>query len=350
MTLGIIDVGTNSIHLLIGILGLNGRFHILHKERDLTRLGEGGLASSKLTAKAMRRAGEVLAKYAVLLRRFTVDHVEATATSAVREASNGLSFALRIRRKLKIPLRVISGREEARLIYLGVLQSERFMRSTMIVSFGGGSAEIMIGDHRRLYWAVCRPMGCARLAERFIKHDPARPEEIEALRNAVRAAWRPLFRQAKRHRWHQTLGSSATIQQVLTAAYLFSHRGKVKPPAAFWVSQRVLRQFVRWLSTSRAQERVEIPGLDPRRQDLALSTGIALLEWMEGCKIGKIRHAPGSLREGLVVDYLIRHHQKRSRQAFDSIADLIASNGSSASAAFQRPLMQRMQYLKGKAR
>ncbi len=119
MTLGIIDVGTNSIHLLVGIIGLNGRFHVILKERDLTRIGEGGLAQGRLTPRAMRRAKDVLRRYAVILKRCQVDHVEAVATSAVREAKNGRAFVRQVRRQLKLPLRIIGGREEARLIYLG---------------------------------------------------------------------------------------------------------------------------------------------------------------------------------------------------------------------------------------
>ncbi len=116
MTLGIIDVGTNSIHLVIGILGLNGRFHVLMKERNMTRLGEGGLAKNKLTAASMTRAMGILKRYAAIVRRSGVDHVEAVATSAVRDAANGNAFVRRVRRTLSIPLRILSGQEGARLI------------------------------------------------------------------------------------------------------------------------------------------------------------------------------------------------------------------------------------------
>ena len=313
MTLGIVDVGTNSIHLLIGILGLNGRFHVLLKERDLTRLGEGGLARGELTRAAIHRAMEVLARYTAILKRLGVDHVEAVATSAVREASNGHRFVRLARTRLGLPLRIISGREEARLIALGVLHARRARRPVLIVTIGGGSAQVVHGDGAHLGYLASVLLGGARLAQQFIHHDPPQPAEVEALRRAVRKGLAPVIRALRRCRWREALGSSATISQLMMAAYLETHRRPPTEKHRLSISRRTLRRLVEWLSTSTAAERIRLPGVDPRREDLMLPTGIALLAWMEGCGVSRLRFAPGSLREGLVVDYLIRHHQRVQR-------------------------------------
>lgn len=330
MTLGIIDVGTNSIHLLIGILGLNGRFHTILKERDLTRLGEGGLAAGRLTKVARRRAMGVLARYATTLERCRVEHVEAVATSAVRTASNGPAFVREVRR-LGIPLRVISGRTEARLIYLGVVQAHRFRGTTLVVTVGGGSAQVIVGNGLHLRYAASIRLGGARLAQQFIRHDPPEPAEIEALRASVRQAWRPVIRIVRRYAWRQAVGSSATIAQLMAAAsvrdggveidrWLKKHRLQVR--------QRQVRELVARLEDSSAEERIQLPGVDPRREDLMLPTGVVLLEWMRGCGIRTMRYAPGSLREGLVIDYLIRHHQRQAQQRFDDpLESVLSSNG-----------------------
>ena len=309
MTLGIIDVGTNSIHLLVGILGLGGKFHVLLKERDLTRLGEGGLAKGRLTKRAMRRALDVLGRYAATLRRFDVDHVEAVATSAVRGAVNGRSFVRRVRERLKLPLRVISGREEARLIYLGVVQARGFTASTLVISIGGGSAQVMVGGGARLRYGVSRPLGCARLAEQFIRHDPPKPEAVRVLEQAAQRAWRPVGRAVRRYRWRHAVGSSATTEQLVAAANLLANGRAAKRKPRLSISRQSLRRLVRWLAESTAAERMRLPGLDPRREDLALPTGVVLLTWMEACNVSRLQYAPGSLREGLVLDYLIRHHR-----------------------------------------
>lgn len=297
MTLGVIDMGTNSVHLLIVAREGRRRFRILLKARALARVGEGGLAGGMLTSTAMHRAMRVLRQYRRLLQWCGVDHVEAVASSAVRETANGRAFVRRVRTTLGLPLRVISGREEARLIALGVLGKRSSRGSTMVISIGGGSAQVTIGDAKRLRYATSVPLGCARLAQRFLHHDPPQPQEVERLRREVRRVWAPAARRVHRYRWQRVVGSSATIHQVMAAA----GRGAA-------ITQDSLRRFVRWLAASSAAQRRRLPGLDPERQDMALPTGVVLLVWMETCGISSVRYAPGSLREGLIFDDLHRRH------------------------------------------
>ena len=334
MTLGIIDVGTNSIHLLLGILGLTGKFHVILKERDLARVGEGGLVQGRLTRKAMRRGLGVLERYAALLKRFQVDAVEAVATSAVRDAGNGRAFVRQARSRTGIPLRIISGRQEARLIYLGVVQGRHLHGSTAIVTIGGGSAQVIQGDGGRPHYVASLPLGSARLAQRFIEHDPPRREEVEQLQAYVRKRWAPVSRGLRRYRVRQAIGSSATIQQLMEAAYLLTHR-RLTSKRRLSISQRVLRQMVRWLAGSTAEERMQLPGLDPRREDLALPTAVVLLSWMESCGIRSVHFAPGSLREGLVMEYLIQHHQRRRTPAHP-IVDRFQQNGNGLAPVLRR--------------
>ena len=304
MRLGIIDVGTNSTHVVIGTVEHSGRFRVLARQRELTRLGDRGLTSGALTTAAMRRATTVLRRYARLLKRARVDHVEAVATSAVREASNGAAFVRRVRRRLRLPLRIISGREEARLIAQGVWSRYRFRRTALIVSIGGGSAQVIQGDGMHPGYLASVPLGCARLARRFIRHDPPRSTEVDALDRHVRRSWAPVMRAVRRRRWRLALGSSATIEQVMKAASLRAHarhRGGARRRLS--ISQGALRRLVVWLSTSTTSQRRQLPGLDPAREDLALTSAVTLLAWMEGCGIVALQYAPGSLREGLAMEH-----------------------------------------------
>lgn len=313
MTLGIIDVGTNSIHLLVGIIGLNGKFHVILKERDLTRIGEGGLAKGVLTPRAMRRAQDVLRRYAHILQRCQVDRVEAVATSAIREAKNGRAFVRQVRRQLKLPLRIISGREEARLIYLGVVQAHRFRYPALIITIGGGSAQVIQGRGLKVHHASSVLLGCARLAQQFIRHDPPQLEELDALEQHVRRTWAPVARAVRRRRWRLVLGSSATLYQLLVATHV-RERGKLpKKREALTVTPAALRRMVAWLIEARMTDRIRLEGVDPRREDLILPTAITLLAWMEGCGVARLRYAPGSLREGLVIRRFLRHHERPTR-------------------------------------
>ena len=312
MTFGIIDVGTNSIHLLIVRVGRQGTWRVVLKQQELARLGHGGLANGRLTQRSMARAFGVLRRYAQTLKRHHVGDVEAVATSAVRDAQNGPAFTRRVRTQLGVPLRIISGREEARLIYLGVLQARRFRGATLIITIGGGSAQVIYGRDAQVRYVTSVPLGAARLSQRFICHDPPAPDEAAVLDAYVRRAWAPIARAVRRYRRQHVFGSSATIHQLMVAARLRTHGRLPRNPDRVSVTQAALRHLVNWLAQSTAKERMSLAGLDPRRQDLALTTGIALLAWMEACGVTALPFAPGSLREGLVGTLLSRHHQHRA--------------------------------------
>lgn len=311
-TLGIVDVGTNSIKLLVGSLEPGGRFRPVISERDATRAGQKGLTSGTLMRAASDRAIGILRRYAALLRRHRVDRIVAVATSAVRDAKNGRAFVRMVREQIGLPLRVISGLEEARLIYAGVRRLRPLRGAVAMITIGGGSAQIILGDGARVRYRASVPLGCARMSQRFIRHDPPRPEELDALREGVRRVLAPVMRRIRRSRGRQALGCSAMIEQVLAvAASWHRRRGRSGQRGRLSITQPALREFVEWLSGSRAAERLRLPGLDPRRQDLALPTGVVLLAWMEGCHLPALQFAPGSLREGLVADACFTPHHRK---------------------------------------
>ncbi len=298
-TLGIIDVGTNSIHLVIGHATPRGGFRILVHERTLAKLGEGGMRRNRLAASAMRRAERVLRRYAGILARHRVDCVRAVATSAVREAVNGPGFVRRVRTGLGLPLRIISGREEARLIYRGAWQQQRFRRDVVMFAMGGGSTQVLRGTGLRLTYAVSLPLGATRLTERFIRHDPATPGEVAALRAALVQDWRQVARAVRRRGLTGAFGCSSMTGQVATAV-----AARAGYPDTGSITRAALSRFVEWAARSTASARRRLSGIDPGRHDLLLASGLALLTWMEACGVERLRSVSGSLREGLVVDYL----------------------------------------------
>ncbi|MBI4226871.1 MAG: hypothetical protein HY600_01190 [Candidatus Omnitrophica bacterium] len=294
--LGLIDVGTNSIHLVIGRRHPSGRWVPRLHRRAPVRLGDDGWARGRLTAAAMRRAMRILARYAAIASRRRVRRVEAVATGAVREAANGAAFARRVRAELGVPLRILSGAEEARLTFLGVQQVHRRRGPVLLVAIGGGSAQVVVGSGRRLRYCASVPIGAARLAQRFIRHDPPRPREIAALWAAARRAWGPLGRRVRRLRWRRAVGSSAMIQQVMAVA------GRSRA-----LTQSRLRAVVNRLARARRRARRRWPGVDPGRDDLLLPTAVALLEWMAACRAPRLTYAAGSLREGLAAQLSPAH-------------------------------------------
>ncbi|MBI4598542.1 MAG: hypothetical protein HY737_09110 [Candidatus Omnitrophica bacterium] len=291
MRIGVIDVGTNAIHLVVA--ERTGRqVRMLKHEQALVRLGDGGLVRNRLTMAAQSRALAVLQRYAKRLARDRVARIDAVATSAVRDASNGRAFVRVVRRRCGIPLRIISGEEEARLIFRGAMFLNRFRGQALMVTIGGGSAQVMCGSARRLAAASSVPLGSSRLTQRFLAHDPAQAEDVEALARHVRQRWAGLRRSPCRRRWREALGSSGLIRQVIIAV----RRSSDRP-----MTHASLQRFSAWLSRSTAAQRRRIPGIDPRRQDLLLATSVTLLAWMQRWGVGRLRFAPGSLREGLLI-------------------------------------------------
>ena len=247
----------------------------------------------------MQRTLVVLRRYARWLRDADVDRVDAVATEAIRQARNGGAFVRAVRAELSLPLRVLSGLEEARLTHIGVRRVSALRGPTALIAIGGGSTQIVCGDRQRIEYAVSVPLGCARLASQFIRHDPPHQSELTALRAHARRLLGPSVRAMRRFEG-TVIGSSAMIGRLLHAARRPSppHPRGPRYPA---ISRRRLERFVGWLSASTAAQRQRLPRLGVQREAWALPTGIVLLLWMEGCGFARVRSVPGSLREGLMV-------------------------------------------------
>lgn len=281
MRVGIVDVGTNTCHVLVGEVGSRGRVRIVLQRHDRVPLG----GSARLTAAAMRRAITVLGRQASSLREACVDRIEAVATSAVREAANGRAFLQRARRRTGLPLRLITGAEEARLIYEGVVWVNRLRTPALVIAIGGGSLQVMRGTGSRFRHAVSLPLGGSRLAQQFLRRDPPRPHELEALRRHVSRALRPAISVARGHRGGVALGSSRLIAEVMRAVLKGRQEaGNRKQETLLTISRRAVRRYV-----EEASGEADV-----------MATAVVLLEWMEGCRISRLRYAPGSVREGLM--------------------------------------------------
>src|SRR5262249_18994594 len=147
---GFIDLGTNSVRLLLVRINANHSYTVLNEQKETVRLGEGEFRRSTLQPEAMRRAGLVCARFAEIARSRGAAQVLAVATSATREAENRASFLRHLRRIAGIDVRVISGKEEARLIYLGVSSGANIGgRQALFLDVGGGSTEVIIGDQQQ---------------------------------------------------------------------------------------------------------------------------------------------------------------------------------------------------------
>src|SRR5437899_6096724 len=160
---------------------------ILASDREVTRLGESVFRNGAVSEEALKATCAVLTRMAGLYRTLDVVGVRAVATSAIRDTRNQREFLARASEAAGAPVEIISGREEARLIHLGVESNwPRPEKNTLIIDIGGGSAEIIAGEGATLREAFSKPLGAVRLKEIFLKDDPAAPIELHQMHEYIR--------------------------------------------------------------------------------------------------------------------------------------------------------------------
>ncbi|MGD0819102.1 MAG: Ppx/GppA family phosphatase, partial [Methanomassiliicoccales archaeon] len=166
---GFIDIGTNSVRLLVVRINLNQSYTVLSQEKEVVRLGEGEFRDQMLTPEAIFRGVTVVKKFAELSRAYGAEEVIAVATSAAREAKNQIDLLNRLRDEARIDVSVVSGKEEARLIYLGVASGVHLKdRRALFIDIGGGSTEVIIGDQENYSYLDSLKLGAIRLTNLFL--------------------------------------------------------------------------------------------------------------------------------------------------------------------------------------
>ena len=170
-TVGFIDIGTNSIRLLVVRLHRNRAFTVIHQLKETVRLGEDAFRHQHLRADAMERAIAVLRQFAMLATAAGADEIVAVATAATREAENRHVFLDRLREEADLDVHVISGLEEARLIYAGVSSGLHLgAQKALFIDIGGGSTEVSVGNEAEQVYLTSLPMGAIRLSDEFLSH------------------------------------------------------------------------------------------------------------------------------------------------------------------------------------
>ncbi len=181
----VIDIGSNSTRLLIAAVA-DGRVTEIERQSRVTRLGRGVDLSGQLSGEAIEAACGAIADYVAICREVGVDHIEAIATSAVRDASNGSAFAAELRERFALSARVLDGEEEARLTYQGATCEQTPTEPTLVIDIGGGSTELIVGTGDEISFHASLQAGVVRHSERHITNDPPSTTELEALASDVR--------------------------------------------------------------------------------------------------------------------------------------------------------------------
>jgi exopolyphosphatase / guanosine-5'-triphosphate,3'-diphosphate pyrophosphatase len=311
MRLAAIDIGTNSIHMIVVQVRPDLSFEIVDREKEMVRLGAGGLGGRDLSKAAMAAALETLARFKQLADSRQVDEITAAATSAVREARNGGEFLAAVTERTGIRPRVISGVEEARLIHMAAVYGvDASTGTTVVIDVGGGSMEVTLGTSAEAHVARSFALGALRLTDRYVASDPLSPGDERRIVRQVRKQFGDFARQVRQAGFDRVVATSGTSLSVGSVAMkgrrLFDsdtiHHSRV--PA------RELRRARKQVVALDLPHRLRVPGLDSRRADLVVAGAVLLDTVVRLLGAEEIILCDLALREGLVLDFIRRNRKQ----------------------------------------
>jgi exopolyphosphatase/guanosine-5'-triphosphate,3'-diphosphate pyrophosphatase len=292
--LAAIDVGTNAVRLELAQVLPDGSLETLHTERDPVRPGEGLFTSGTMKREVADRLLATLRRYSALCRRYKA-RVRAVATSAVREAKNKDEIVRRARREAQLNLEVVSGKEEARLICVGVLHGAPPLKRSLLFDIGGGSTEVAhaFGEHARDLWSI--DLGAVRLTEMFRLSGEVPKKQLKLIRRYARDAASEALPQKLPGHPATALGSSGTIQAVVAYA---------RAEGTGHATARQIEKAVEELADMDSEKRRK--RFDPRRADIIVGGAVILDAVMRHFDLEAITAVDRGLREGVLLDLLKR--------------------------------------------
>jgi len=321
--LAAIDMGTNSLHMVIvKIEPTLPAFTIIDRDKETVRLGDTD-PKGRLKDEVMERAIACLRRFQEIAKSLNAEQTVAVATSAVREAPNGVDFLKRIASELDLYVSLISGQEEARRIYLGVLSAMDFNNEPhAIVDIGGGSTELILGDSMEPRSLSSTKIGAVRLTAEMITTDPISKTEFAYLQAYVRGMLeRPvdeLLAKLNAGEKLRLVGTSGTIETIGIIDALENFGSVPSPMTGYQLSFKNLQQFVTRCSKLSYEERLSINGMSQKRAEIILPGALILQEAMSLLGIDSLTVCERSLREGIIVDWMLNRGLIENRLRFQS--------------------------------
>lgn len=309
MKIACIDVGSNSIKLVVVDAAASDSFAVLAREKDVVRLGHDTLRLGQLSTYAIERAAECIKRMRLIAEARGADQTVTVATASVREARNAPQFIKEVQRKAGVSVEILSPIEEARLIGLAAAQGCAARSASLLnVDIGGGSTEISLMRDSAPAVLFSVKLGAVGLTERFINSDPPKPKELRALREEVRSAMERPARELKSARWQQSTGTSGTILAIGTALRLRAlgqeRQDEGARPAGDDILIEKLARFNTRTSEMNSGERRALPGISSQRAEIIIAGGMILEAVMNALKIETLRTCSWALREGVLIDRL----------------------------------------------
>jgi exopolyphosphatase/guanosine-5'-triphosphate,3'-diphosphate pyrophosphatase len=303
MRVATIDIGTNTVLLLVAERGADGQLRAVDERATITRLGQGVDRTRRLLPEAVERTGACLDEYARVVRNLDVERTAVVGTSAMRDAGGGEEVRARVRAGFGVEARVVSGEEEARLTFRGALSGLAVEREGEVAVFdiGGGSTEVVIGkptDQPSLSFAESFEVGSVRLTERHIAHDPPSGPERDAVAHAARVAFArvpPLPGGAIPVGIAGTMTTLAAVSLGMAEYDGARVHGHVMPRAE-------LERVANALSGLDLASRQKAPGMEPKRADVIVAGATLALALLDHWAAPAVRISDRGVRWGLAEE------------------------------------------------
>lgn len=294
-----IDVGTNSVLLLVADRSPDGRFTAVEERAEITRLGRGVDATRQLAPEAIEETLRVLEAYAKDARDLGAEAIVASATSATRDARNGQAFLDGARVRAGLTVEVISGDEEARLSFASAQADFGGSRPLIVLDIGGGSTEFIVGDIAgRVSWRKSFDVGAVRLTERLLRGDPPGDDEVAAVRALLAETFAELPAPPVGAR---LVGVAGTVTTLCAVARRVDPYDAAKVHGAELTAAEV-SQVVARLAALPVRLRRTVPGLQPKRADVIVAGGLVLEAAMQAARADHLVVSDRGLRWGLLAD------------------------------------------------
>ena len=307
MKLAAIDIGTNSIHMIVVKVLQQRNFEVIDREKEMVKLGVGVFATNRLSDRAFKLGISTIERYVQLANQLGVDEIITAATSAIREAQNGEDFLKEVVRRTKIRPRMISGKEEARLIFLAVrnaiaLENE----NALVLDIGGGSTEAVVGNREEVLFGTSMKLGVLRLLDMFGGEQKMSLDARRVLEAHIRFLAKPVLSGAKAVGFTRAIGTSGTIRTMGEAAYVAQYERSLNSVNAEVVALKDLQQMTDKLINLKPEKRANVEGVSEKRTDAIHLGGVLLCQLLELAAVEELTLCDASLREGLILDYLER--------------------------------------------
>jgi len=322
MRLAAIDIGSNSIKIVVVEATNSESFAVLAREKESVRLGHDTLKYQILSPEAIERAADTIGRFRSIAENRGAEKIVAVATASVREARNASEFIDEIERLTNVRIEVLSSIEEARLIGLAVAQNcvtrgESFVN----IDIGGGSTEITVMEDNAPVSLHSMKIGAVGLTERHLQTDPPKHKELHTLQDEIRSALERPARELQNAKWQNATGTSGTIISIGEALYL-QEAGLATLAARipFSISLANLERFNESIFQVNLSERRGIAGISAQRSEIIIAGGQILEGAMRALKISELKTCDYALREGVIIDRL-REMEAESKPPQPDVSD-----------------------------